>query len=835
MAIEIQQLYNIQNELLSTAELIRIQTSSQLDPTRQKKFSQFFTPLPIASYMASLFSIDNTELNILDPGAGIGILSAALIDRIIKDKNSVRKLNLTAFETDNSLISQLNNTLDLCRTKCDEAGIELSINIINDDFIQVAADSVKSEIQLFPVTDFAIRFDSIIMNPPYKKIQSGSLTRRILSSINIETSNLYSAFLALSIKLLKNDGQLVAITPRSFTNGPYFKAFRNIFYSEMSFADIHVFNSRNQSFSDVLQENIIFHAYKSKKLEKVVITSSDDPTDEIPTQIELSHNNVINPSDPNKIIYLITDKNSERVIERIKSLPCALHDLDIQVSTGRVVDFRANNYLLRHPSVNSVPLIYPLNFEGGNIVWPIQSKKPNSIIFNKDTDELLLDNGYYALCKRFSSKEERRRIVAALFNPQKSNSQKIGFENHLNVFHNKLNGLDEDIAKGLTVFLNSTIIDLYFRIFNGHTQVNAADLRMLRYPSVKQLKNLSKYFLEKLPSQDKIDKLIEKELFNMAKDIDPVKVDKKIKDALNLLRELGLPLAQQNERSALTLLALLDLKPNRSWKKSSDPLIGITEMMIFFKDNYGKVYAPNSRETVRRFTVHQFVQAGLALPNSDKPRPVNSLKYVYQIEPSVLKLIREYRTKSWKNSLKSYLPSVGTLKQLYAQERELQRIPIKLSDKEILLSPGGQNILVKKILDDFCSRFTPNADPIYIGDAEKKGAYFNQDALKDLGVAVPDEHGKIPDLVIHFAEKNWLILIEAVTSHGPINAKRKIELEELFKGSKIGLVFVTAFLDRRGMLQYLNEIAWETEIWVAESPSHLIHFNGKRFLGPYVK
>ncbi len=258
-------------------------------------------------------------------------------------------------------------------------------------------------------------------------------------------------------------------------------------------------------------------------------------------------------------------------------------------------------------------------------------------------------------------------------------------------------------------------------------------------------------------------------------------------------------------------------------------------MMNFFKENYGKVYAPNSRETVRRFTVHQFVQAGLALPNPDKPRPVNSPKYVYQIEPSALKLIREYRTKSWKNSLESYLSSVKTLKQLYAQERELQRIPIKLSDKEILLSPGGQNILVKKILDDFCSRFTPNADPIYIGDTENKWAYFNQDALKDLGVGVPDEHGKIPDVVIHFGEKNWLILIEAVTLHGPINAKRKIELEELFKGSKIGLVFVTAFLDRRGMLQYLNEIAWETEIWVAESPSHLIHFNGKRFLGPYVK
>jgi len=163
------------------------------------------------------------------------------------------------------------------------------------------------------------------------------------------------------------------------------------------------------------------------------------------------------------------------------------------------------------------------------------------------------------------------------------------------------------------------------------------------------------------------------------------------------------------------------------------------------------------------------------------------------------------------------------------------KIPLKLSDKEILLSPGGQNILVKKIIDEFCSRFTPNAEPIYIGDAENKMAYFDAAALSDLGVSPPDEHGKMPDVVVHYKEKNWLVLIEAVTSHGPINTKRKIELEELFKGCKIGLVFVTAFLDRHSMLRFLNEIAWETEVWVAEAPTHLIHFDGKRFLGPYVK
>jgi len=837
METVIQKTFNAHNELLSTAELIRIQANNQLDPNQQKEFSQYFTPLSVARYMASLFSINKTKLNILDPGAGIGILSAALIDRIIKNDKSVRKINLTLFETDETLIPQLEQTLNLCELKCEQSGFELEFFINNTDFIEAGTESVKTEIQLFTITDFMTRFDLIIMNPPYKKILSSSKTRQLLRSINIEASNMYSAFLAMGIELLKEKGQLVAITPRSFTNGPYFKAFRNLFFNEMSFANIHVFNSRNKSFNDdgVLQENIIFRAYKKEKLDKVLISSSDDPTDEIYTQIGVSHKDVLNPKDKNKIIHLITDKNSENVIKRIRSLPCNLADLDIDASTGRVVDFRATEFLSQQPVDNTVPLIYSHNFNDGYITWPVSHKKPNSIIHNEKSDELLIENGFYVVCRRFSAKEEKRRIVAALFNPNFFSSSKIGFENHINVFHYNLKGLNEEAARGLTLFLNSTIIDLYFRIFNGHTQVNAADLRMLRYPSKDQLINLSKYFTDIFPSQDEIDNIIEKELFSMAKEINPVKIDKKIKQTISLLKDLGIPKQQLNERSALTLLALLDLKPNQSWKKASDTLLGITEMMNFFSDNYGKTYAPNSRETVRRYTVHQFVQAGLVIPNPDKPRPINSPQYVYQIEPSALKLIREYSSKTWKKSLKTFLSTIETLKDIYAQERDMARIPVNLSGKEIQLSPGGQNVLVKIIIDDFCSRFTPDAEPLYIGDTEKKWAYFNENAFKNIGIILSDEHGKMPDLIIHYTQKNWLVLIEAVTSHGPINAKRKIELEEIFKDSKVGLVFITAFLDRKTMLQYLNDIAWETEVWVAESPTHLIHFNGKRFLGPYVK
>ena len=320
----------------------------------------------------------------------------------------------------------------------------------------------------------------------------------------------------------------------------------------------------------------------------------------------------------------------------------------------------------------------------------------------------------------------------------------------------------------------------------------------------------------------------------MIKKVSRKKAEKKIREALAILNHLDFPRQQQNERSALTLLALLGLKPDTDWEGATDPLMGITPMMDFFHEYYGKKYAPNTRETVRRQTVHQFLQATLIVANPDKPsRPTNSPKAVYQIEPSALELLRSFGKPEWEKHLQKYLRTVKTLKRLYARERDMRRLPVKLaSGLEIRLSPGGQNVLVKRIIDDFCPLFTPGGYVIYVGDTRAKWAYFDADALAALGVEI-EEHGKMPDVVVHHVEKNWLVLIEAVTSHGPVNPKRRQELKELFSGSNAGLVFVTAFIDRRAMLKYLSDISWETEVWMAESPTHLIHFNGERFLGPY--
>jgi hypothetical protein len=312
---------------------------------------------------------------------------------------------------------------------------------------------------------------------------------------------------------------------------------------------------------------------------------------------------------------------------------------------------------------------------------------------------------------------------------------------------------------------------------------------------------------------------------------------KRIEDAKKIIIQLGFPSAQQNERSALCLLGLLNLGPDQEWREAQAPLMGITPLMTFARDYYGKEYAPNTRETFRRQTMHQFVDGGLALYNPDDPnRAVNSPKAVYQIEPSALDLIKTYGTEDWKVNLAKYLDGRETLIDQYAKKRDQRKIPVKIINEndaeEIYISPGKHSQLIKEIIEEFAPRFAPGSVLVYAGDTGEKVGYFNADQLAELGVLV-DKHGKMPDVVLYYKEKNWLLLVEAVTSHGPVDPKRHSELAELFKDSKVGLVYVTAFPTKKLMAKYLSEISWETEVWIAENPTHLIHFNGERFLGPY--
>jgi adenine-specific DNA-methyltransferase len=821
--------------LVEHAERIRVDATRALDATSKSALGQYFTPAPIAKLIAGMGSVAREELRILDPGAGSGMLSAAYVAKVCSRSIRPKRIVVTAFEIDDRLHSFLRKTALLCERVCRAAGIQYSFELLGDDFIGTAVRSIHDD--LFGVKWPA--FDVVVMNPPYGKIRSSSIERRLLHEVGIETTNSYTAFVSLALRALESGGELIAITPRSFCNGPYFTPFRKDLLRLTSLTHVHVFDTRDSAFGgdDVLQENLVFRiARGTPQAGDVSVEWSAAGEIEHTDRRTMPFDDVVKPGDPDFFIHIAPDAWDSQVSRIVRGLPASLADLGIDVSTGRVVEFRAKAYLRPQPEPGMVPLIYPAHFNNGAIEWPkADSRKPNAIEYHETLADQFNPAGTYVLVKRFSSKEEARRVVAAVITPASVRSKLVAFENHLNFFHRRGSGLDARLARGLAGYLNSTLVDSYFRQFNGHTQVNATDLRKLPYPSVDQLARIGEHLVRNPSEQSALDEIVEGELINVpGKQTATAASERRIGEAQEILKGLGLPREQTNERAALTLLAMLDLKPTMKWAKASRPLRGVTPIMEFAAEYYGKHWKPNTRETVRRFTLHQFEDAGVVVANPDKPdRPVNSPAYCYQAPEQVLALVTKFGTPRWKAALKTHLAYAPTLSAKYAKEREMQRIPLTLPQgKKITLSPGGQNDLIAKIVTEFCSRFTPGAIPIYVGDADTKWSHFDEKALKALGVSV-DSHGKMPDVVVHLPDKNWLVLIEAVTSHGPVNPKRRGELKKLFARSKAPPVFVTAFMTRQILMKYLAEIAWETEVWVADAPSHLIHFNGERFLGPY--
>jgi hypothetical protein len=309
-----------------------------------------------------------------------------------------------------------------------------------------------------------------------------------------------------------------------------------------------------------------------------------------------------------------------------------------------------------------------------------------------------------------------------------------------------------------------------------------------------------------------------------------------VRQAETVLDELGFDPARCNERSALTLLALLGIRPGMRWPEATNDLRGVTPLMQWIGAHFGKQYKPNTRETVRRQTLHQFMEVGLVALNPDDPkRAINSSKNAYRVDDDALALLRTVDSPTWKRNLENYLEARPGLIETYAASREQAMIPVSLpAGGEVRLTPGGQNVLIGAIVSEFCPRWTPGGQVVYIGDTGKREVeqLFDTEVLADLGVVL-NEHGKLPDLIVYLPGRNWLVLLEAASTHGPVDSKRHSELSDLFADSTAGLVFVSCFPDRAVMRKYLAQIAWETEVWCADTPDHLIHFNGERFLGPY--
>lgn len=478
-------------EALPVAETFRVQASAELDNIVRLELGQFLTPGPTAQLMASMFRPPNSAaVRLLDAGAGVGTLTAAWIDRIANSTPRPKHITAVVYEVDPTLAGFLEETMSACRTRCRSAGIELATDVRIGDFIEQSVDALQmSMFSRIPDT-----FDYAIVNPPYRKIRSDSRARALLRTIGVESTNLYTAFLSLVMRLLADRGELVMITPRSFCNGPYFRPFRQQYLCTIATQRVHIYESRKSAFKedDVLQENVIFHGVKSTRRPRhVLISASAGANGDHHTERRVPYHEFVSPNDPDSFIHIVPEEADARIARQLRLLPASLDSLGISVSTGRVVDFRAREWLRPQPEAGTAPLIYPMHFENSAIQWPrTPSRKPNAIVDNDSTRDLLVPNDHYVVVKRFSAKEERRRVAAAVYDPRHTPCHRVGFENHLNYFHVNGRGLEPPIARGLAAFLNSTHVDRYFRQFNGHTQVNAADLRSLRYPTLDELRAL---------------------------------------------------------------------------------------------------------------------------------------------------------------------------------------------------------------------------------------------------------------------------------------------------------------------------------------------------------
>lgn len=451
-------------DLLERVEFLRLDAARKQTKERQTELGQFLTPASVARLMASLLECQSSTIDILDAGAGVGSLFAACVATLCSRDNRPQKISVTAYELDETLIGYLHDTLQLCKLACDRVGIEFVGDIHQKDFIADSVDMLQET--LFADARTKPHFNCAILNPPYKKIQTKSEKRKSLQKLGIESSNLYTGFLAVAAQLLDPHGELVTITPRSFCNGPYFKHFRQKFLQSMSLRQLHIFDSRDKAFHDdaVLQENIIMHAVKNSiKPEKVVISSSAGKKDDLILVYDVNYDQVVHPTDPQLFIRIVQDQLSQQVVQDMTTFQTSLDELGLIVSTGKVVDFRALDALRSEFEENTIPLLFPTHVSYGAITWPKpEGKKPNALIDTEETKALQVPNEYYVLVKRFSSKEEKKRLVASVYDPTVMPGLSVGFENHLNYFHQNGRGMRPVLAKGLAAYLNLTLVILSF-------------------------------------------------------------------------------------------------------------------------------------------------------------------------------------------------------------------------------------------------------------------------------------------------------------------------------------------------------------------------------------
>jgi len=517
-------LYSMENpDFQNLVEYANNQTKlyCEANPVSVRKLKgQIFTPPKIASFMAGLFAPEKSAVRILDPGAGTGILVAAICDRFIQENHRNLKISIDVYENDKNVLPFLKSTLEACKNALNEVNCSMDYRIFDNDFILHHAKVKKSGKYIAYSLDLSTRYDLVISNPPYYKLNKSSPEALALGKYVYGQPNIYAFFMLLAGMLLNENGEMVFITPRSFCSGLYYSKIRRWFVHNLTLDRLHIFETRKDVFVDdhILQENLIFHTKNSqpKSDGKTLVSVSYDRQFTQYQELTVPSSDVAFCRGDDCYIRIPTSENDLKVIEIVDSWPQNLKTLGFEISTGPVVDFRALKYL-RSTTENSqcVPLLWMHNIRDIDVEWSVEKNgKAKAIEITPGSKNLVVPMRNYVLLKRFTSKEQKKRVHAAVLNASRyPDFEFIGLENHLNYIHKKRAVMTLDEAYGLAAVLNTTIIDQYFRALNGNTQVNATDIRVVSMPDYEKVVAIGKLIRKKnLDSKFDCDDAISKVL-----------------------------------------------------------------------------------------------------------------------------------------------------------------------------------------------------------------------------------------------------------------------------------------------------------------------------------
>ena len=509
-----------QKELLEYAEESSELYINTYDIDLRKTRGQFFTPKQVAVFMAKMFNVTRNRIHLLDPGAGTGILSVAFCDRISNSDESM-DLTIDAYENDPNLLPHLKKSLELCKIKLEERGHKFDYNIYEQDFILHNAIYFKKS-DLMDSGENRILYDFVISNPPYYKLSKNSPQSTVMMELISGQPNIYALFMALSACMLKPEGEMVFITPRSFCSGLYYKKFREWFLKNVQIENIHIFESRKEIFDkdEILQENIILKARRVGKInkhDKLTISVSKNKDIKKLRRIEVQSDDVIYHKNGQTFIRIPTSSLDVDIVHIIDKWPYTLRDLGLEISTGPVVDFRAKYYLLHEFTKNSssTPLLWMHNMQNMKVVWPLKKKKKASAILVCDmTMPILLPVKNYVLVNRFSSKEQKRRLKAAVLLESDFHHDFVGIDNRVNYIHRPEGNLSIHEAFGIAAILNTSSIDNFFRSISGSTQVNATEVRSLPLPSIEDIRKIGRSIYESQSYENgfNLDKIVAENL-----------------------------------------------------------------------------------------------------------------------------------------------------------------------------------------------------------------------------------------------------------------------------------------------------------------------------------